>query len=239
MPESALAPASPAERRVGTPATAKPDKTALGSHRPFTANVARDPIRGLSPHDDPAKEPRGIESPALPAVRRSPDRPPASSGSTCPGDRLRTWPSPTARPATCPCRPRRPMTAAPPPESAMSCETNSDLLQPAPTPGEARCGFFCLKVICVLVFFVRPTLKMSRALQRHDRTDGQARRLHFAVGRLGRASDSPTSTPENDPTLEQPVERRAVTPATVEPDTRHGDLTSRSPRTCRVTPFVD
>ena len=64
----------------------------------------------------------------------------------------------------------------------------------------------------------QPTLKMSRAPQRHDRTDGQARRLHFAVGRLGRARDSPTPTPENEPTLEQPAERRAVTPAMVKPD---------------------
>ena len=81
----------------------------------------------------------------------------------------------------------------------------------------------CLKLISVSLF-VRPTLKMSRAPQRHGRTDGQARRL-------GRASDSPTSTPEHDPTLEQPAERRAVTPAMVKPDTRHGDFTSRSPRT--------
>ena len=44
---------------------------------------------------------------------------------------------------------------------------DSDLLQPTRLPGEARCVFFCLKVIWVFLFsFVRPTLKMSRAPRR-------------------------------------------------------------------------
>ena len=139
----ASAPAVRTTRRAarGDASDGETRQTERGPHQPFTATVPCDPVPGLSPHDGPATEPRRIESPALPLCEGAPTAEPASAGSTCPGDRLRTWPPPTARPATGPCRPKRPMTAAPPPERAMSRETNSDLRQPTPTLGEARCVF--------------------------------------------------------------------------------------------------
>ena len=48
-----------------TPAMVEPDRPYWDLTQPFTANVPRDPARGLSPHDGPAKEPRRIEPPAL------------------------------------------------------------------------------------------------------------------------------------------------------------------------------
>ena len=141
MSEREPTPEQPAERRAATPVTVRPDNSATRRPQPFAANVPCDPVRGLSPHDGPAKESRRIESLALQLCDGAPTAESASSGSTCPGDRLRSRFPPTARPPNCPCRPKRPATAAPPPESAMSRETDSDLLQSTPTLGEARCVF--------------------------------------------------------------------------------------------------
>ena len=138
-----------------------------------------------------------------------------------------------------PRRPKTPATAAPPPERAMSREKAPTCGNQPDCPEKPDAFSLSEGDLGSWFSFVRPTLKMSRAPQRHDRTDGQARRLHFAVGRLGRARDSPTPTPETEPTLEQPAERRAVTPAMVKPDRPCWDCTSRSPRTSRVTPFMD
>ena len=164
MPESTLAPDSPAERRVVAPAMVKADKTALRPHRPFTANVPRDPVRGLSPHEGAAKEPRRIESPALPLRGGAPIAEPASSGSKYPGARLRAWPTPTAHALDVPASTERTSDSG---AAAQECHVAR---QTIPTccnrlDRSEKPDAFSLSEgdLCFWFSFVRPTLQMSRA----------------------------------------------------------------------------
>ena len=74
MPENDPTLEQPAERRAVTPAMVRSRQTTRGPRQPFTANVPRDPVCGLSPRDGSPKEPRRIESARVAAVRWSPDR---------------------------------------------------------------------------------------------------------------------------------------------------------------------
>ena len=175
---------------------------------------------------------------AAPLCEGAPTAASASSESTCPGGRLRTWPSPTARAATYPRRSKEPLTTAPPSKGARCRETRP---RPAANTPDARSSpmrFLRDCVICVLVFFVGPTLKMSRAPQRHDRTDGQARRLHFAVGPAVHMSRVKAERPSVRRRVNNPLSG-AERPRWRNPTRRPLELASRSPRPCRVTPFVD
>ena len=121
-----------------------------------------DPVRGLSPHDGPAKEPRRLES-RVAAVRRSPDRRAGVSGITMPWRSIEdvaptdgpsgNWPLPTEE--------TNDGGAA-----AREGHVARNEFRPAATDPDARRNqmrFLCLKLIRVSWFlFVRPTRRFSR-----------------------------------------------------------------------------